>query len=447
VPPDPDPYPTDHNGHGTHVAGTIAAVANNEVGIAGVAPQAQVLPLRVLGPDGARDSDIIAAFAYAGDRGIRVVNASLGGAGLSGAISEVIGRYPNTLFVTAAGNGGDNDVGDGWNNDETGHAMSPCDEPQPNILCVGASDPRDERAAFSNFGAASVDVFAPGMNIRSLWRNNGSSFQSGTSMATPHVSAVAALLLARHPALTAVQVKKLIMASVDQKPGLLGISVTGGRANAAGALAAAARDSDGDGTADALDNCPAQANTDQADADRDAIGDLCDPTPRGGDRDGDVRPDLDDGCPTVAGSGADGCPVNPPRAVDSDGDGRIDGSDACPREAAATPDGCRVPRLLSLSVKVTPKRCRARRACRRRADVRISTDRTATARVTIERKRCSNRRCRWARVATRATTLAPTAATVKVRSSGLKRGSFRAVVVLSSNAGSAQPGRKSFRVR
>src|SRR4051812_9523017 len=143
---DGDNLPEDGYGHGTHVSGTIAAVAGNGVGIAGVAPQAKVVPIRVLDNTGSGwMSDIASGFAYAGSLGLRVVNASLGG-GDSSLVRDAIAEYPNTLFVVAAGN-------DHRNEDALPSNGYPCAYTLPNILCVGATDRNDNPATFSNYGA------------------------------------------------------------------------------------------------------------------------------------------------------------------------------------------------------------------------------------------------------------------------------------------------------
>ena len=130
---------TDGTGHGTHVSGTIAALRDNGSGIVGVAPQSKLMALRALGDDGGgRDSDIAEAFRYAGAHGARVVNASLGGSGASHTLDAAISQYPNTLFVVSAGNGGTDDAGD----DNDAAQVWPCNSPNPNVVCVGASDNR-----------------------------------------------------------------------------------------------------------------------------------------------------------------------------------------------------------------------------------------------------------------------------------------------------------------
>ncbi len=226
---DDDNEPEDDNDHGTHVTGTIAAVADNGTGVAGVAPGATVMPLRALDANGSgSDSRIAEAFDYAGDIGARIVNASLGGAGSSKTLTDAMAAHPNTLYVVAAGN-------DNVNTDVTAYA--PCTSPAPNVICVGASTNRDARAYFSNYGKTTVDVFAPGVSIVSTWPGGGYASLQGTSMATPHVAGEAALALAADPAATTAQLKADVIASADPVDAFGAISVSGGRANAAAAVA------------------------------------------------------------------------------------------------------------------------------------------------------------------------------------------------------------------
>jgi thermitase len=225
---DSDNDPDDEHGHGTHVTGTIAAAADNGIGVAGVAPGAKVMPLRALDASGhGSDSTIAEAFDYAGDVGARIVNASLGGTGASKTLTDAMTAHPNTLYVVAAGNDNVNTVVT---------AFAPCTSPAPNVICVGASTNRDARAYFSNYGKTTVDVFAPGVTIMSTWPGGYASLQ-GTSMAAPHVAGEAALALAADPAATTAQLKADVIASADRVDGFGAISVSGGRANAAAAVA------------------------------------------------------------------------------------------------------------------------------------------------------------------------------------------------------------------
>lgn len=156
---DDDPVARDENGHGTHVAGTIGAQGNDGFGVAGVAWDVGLMPLRVLDAGGSgSNADIADAFAYAGAKGAHVVNASLGGPGFSQLMKDAIDRAPNTLFVVAAGNGG-------ANNDAT--PQYPCNYTSPNLVCVAATDNADALAPFSNRGAVSVDLAAPGVDVLS----------------------------------------------------------------------------------------------------------------------------------------------------------------------------------------------------------------------------------------------------------------------------------------
>jgi subtilisin family serine protease len=154
---DPD---DDCNGHGSHVAGTIAATRNNGVGIAGVSNKVKLITLRVALCDGSIDvASIAEAFRYANRMGAKVVNASFGGPGGSLTEQNAIRNSPGTLFVVAAGNAGSN-------NDT--NADFPCDYFAMNILCVAATTQNDTKAAFSNFGRHMVDLGAPGRNVVSI---------------------------------------------------------------------------------------------------------------------------------------------------------------------------------------------------------------------------------------------------------------------------------------
>ena len=232
---DDDSDPVDGNGHGTHVTGTIAA-AENGIGVVGVAPEAHVIPLRVLDNAGSGwGSDVAAAFAWAGDNHVQVVNASLGSGSITTVEKQAIHDHPGTLYVVAAGNS---------SRDVESSPQYPCAYTEPNVLCVGASDLNDHVADFSNYGAASVDLFAPGALIAStlpLGRASnlhidGYGVMQGTSMATPYVTGAAALVASAHPNFVASQIKAALLGSVDKIPDLAGKSVTGGRLNAAAAL-------------------------------------------------------------------------------------------------------------------------------------------------------------------------------------------------------------------
>ena len=167
-----DAAPFDLNGHGSHVAGTIAAQGNNATGVAGVNWDAAIMPLRALGVSGSGySSDIVQALAYAGAKGAHIVNGSFGGPYYSQAQADAITNAPGTLFVFAAGNQGtDNDASPTY----------PCSYEAENVVCVAASDAYDRLASFSNYGATSVDLAAPGASILSTFSPQRSvPFQEG----------------------------------------------------------------------------------------------------------------------------------------------------------------------------------------------------------------------------------------------------------------------------
>ena len=166
-----DTDPSDANGHGTHVAGTIGARGNNGVGVTGASWNVSLMALRALDAAGSGTSaNIASAFSYACAHGAKVVNASLGGGSYSSAMRDAIAGCANTLFVFAAGNGGSDGLGD--SNDST--PTYPCSygarpDSLPNVICVAASNPNDSLASFSNYGANSVDLAAPGSGIPSTY--------------------------------------------------------------------------------------------------------------------------------------------------------------------------------------------------------------------------------------------------------------------------------------
>jgi subtilisin family serine protease len=232
-----DPDPRDENGHGTHVAGTIGAQGNNGDGVTGVNWNVGLIPIRVLGPTGSgTTATVTQGFAYAAQHGARVVNASLGGGNWDPTLAATISSASGTLFVIAAGNGGIDALGD--DNDLLGHY--PCSYTSENVICVAATDLDDGLASFSNYGATSVDLAAPGVKIGSTYVGGSYVYSQGTSMATPHVAGVAALLLARDPTATVARLRGALLSSVDVLPHLATKVVSAGRLNAYRALLALA---------------------------------------------------------------------------------------------------------------------------------------------------------------------------------------------------------------
>jgi subtilisin family serine protease len=231
-----DPDPRDENGHGTHVAGTIGANGNNDLGVAGVNWRVGLVPVRVLGPAGSgTTATITAGFRYAVEHGAKVVNASLGGSNYDPLMAATIAAAPETLFVVAAGNGGRDRAAD---DNDLHLPVYPCNYASANLVCVAATDASDSLAPFSNYGATSVDVAAPGVGIWSTYPSAGYSDMDGTSMAAPHVAGVAALMLARNPALTLAQLRAALLGSVDVLASLQGKIASAGRVNARKALLA-----------------------------------------------------------------------------------------------------------------------------------------------------------------------------------------------------------------
>lgn len=227
--------PMDENGHGTHCAGIIGAEGENNLGIAGVNWKVRIMPLKFMNKGGyGTTKDAIEAINYVIDRkkagvNVRIISASWGGTQRSRALEAVIRKaYENDiLFVAAAGNAS-------TNNDRNPHY--PSSYPVPNVISVAALDRNDQLAAFSNYGVKSVVIAAPGVDILSTWLGNAYEEKSGTSMATPVVSGVAALVLAEHPRMSVDELRKKLLASTDPIVALKGKTATGGRINAAKAL-------------------------------------------------------------------------------------------------------------------------------------------------------------------------------------------------------------------
>jgi subtilisin family serine protease len=216
--------------HGTHTAGTIGAVGNNGIGVTGVAQQVSIMPLRAFYAQSifctAQDADLIEAMGYEALMRVPISNNSWGGGPFSQAMQDAIGRT-RMLFVTSAGNSA-------ANNDTT--PSYPASYPLENILAVAATDHNDALASFSNYGANSVEVAAPGVNILSTIKGNTYGLLSGTSMASPHVAGAAAVLLGDDPTLTPHELRYRLMKGTDPK----GLPVsTHGRLNLHGSLSLA----------------------------------------------------------------------------------------------------------------------------------------------------------------------------------------------------------------
>ncbi len=225
-----DNDPNDDNGHGTHCAGTIGAVGNNGIGVVGVVWRAKMVGLKFLGSSGSGSiSAALSALQYCTLEGIKVSSNSWGGGGYSQSFFNAIeaSKSVGHLFVAAAGNGG-------YNNDTT--PSYPASYTNDNVIAVAATDNDDRRASFSQYGATSVDLGAPGVNVYSTYIGSSYRYLSGTSMATPHVSGVVAAIYGQNSNWTYSQVRSRLLSTTRPVSALSGRCVTGGVANLRNAI-------------------------------------------------------------------------------------------------------------------------------------------------------------------------------------------------------------------
>ncbi len=234
---DNDPF--DDNSHGTHVAGTIGAMGNNALGVVGVNWKVQLAGLKFLAANGSGyTSAAVAALNYAIGEGIAITNNSWGGGGYSAALAAAISsaRAAGHIFVAAAGNSA-------INNDATPHY--PSSYMFDNVVAVASMDRYGNLSGFSNYGASSVDLAAPGSSILSTVPGGGYAVYSGTSMATPHVAGAVALVWSVHPELAYHEVIARILDNVQWAASFAGKMVTGGRLDVYHALASGSTDTTG----------------------------------------------------------------------------------------------------------------------------------------------------------------------------------------------------------
>lgn len=189
-----EPGIADGNGHGTHVAGTIAALDNN-VGVLGVAPDVDLFAVKVLGRSGSGSiSGIAQGLQWSSNNNMDVANMSLGSPSPSPTLERAVNQATNSgvLVVAASGNSGASSIG--------------YPARYQNAMAVGATDQNNNRASFSQFGTG-LDIMAPGVGVQSTYPGNGYRSLSGTSMAAPHVAGVAALVMSNNPSWSPAQVR------------------------------------------------------------------------------------------------------------------------------------------------------------------------------------------------------------------------------------------------
>jgi len=219
----------DDHGHGSHCAGTIGAKGNDGKGVVGVAWNVKIMAVKFLSASGSGTlEDAIKAIDYATKMGAKVMSNSWGGGGFSQTLMDSIKRAneAGAIFIAAAGN-------DGKNNDSS--PSYPANYELPNVISVAAIDNQGAKASFSNYGKHTVHIGAPGVNIYSTTVGAYESW-SGTSMATPHVSGVAALVWSHEPLLTALQLKERLLLTSQPIAALKSKVKTGGLVNAFYAL-------------------------------------------------------------------------------------------------------------------------------------------------------------------------------------------------------------------
>jgi serine protease len=208
--------PMDDHGHGSHVAGTIGAVGNNGTGVTGVNWNVQIMSLKFMSASGSGyTSHAVSAIYYAVNNGAKVINNSWGGGSYDAALANAIqyARSRGVIVVNAAGNSGVN---------VDTSPYYPASINYDNVLTVAATDQNNNLASFSNYGANTVDIAAPGVSILSTYHNGGYATMSGTSMAAPHVAGAAALIWSLNPTWTYSQVISALVANTNASASLNG---------------------------------------------------------------------------------------------------------------------------------------------------------------------------------------------------------------------------------
>lgn len=223
--------------HGTHVGGIVSAATNNGTGVAGVAPQAKRMVLKMCDDPYCSISAALYSIDYASRMGARVINASWGGYFTSSALRDAVAAFTAAggVFVAAAGN-------DGQNIDTylvNGHSFCPAclAKDVPGVVAVASIDKPGNLSSFSNYGPQTVLLAAPGGSIASTYPDTGYAYMSGTSMAAPHLAGTAALMIAAKPAAGVDEIVNALRASAKPRASLDGKVASGGLLDANGALA------------------------------------------------------------------------------------------------------------------------------------------------------------------------------------------------------------------
>jgi subtilisin family serine protease len=227
--------PRDDNGHGTHTAGTIGALGNNSLGVTGANWDVQIMPLKCFDSTGSGTTAwAISGIDYALQNGARILNNSWGTIYNDSALLDALKRAEaaGALFVASAGNGGaNNDVTPFFPCSYSSAVFTGSVIPPTNILCVAATDDMDNHAGFTNYGAKTVHMGAPGVGILSTWINQNYMSLDGTSMATPHVTGAAALLKGCKASLSPMAIRQILLARTRPVLDLSGATTTGGVVN------------------------------------------------------------------------------------------------------------------------------------------------------------------------------------------------------------------------
>ena len=221
--------PLDDNDHGSHCAGTIGGNGKNSKGLYGVMHNASMMGIKFLTASGSGTlADAVDSVLYASKMGARITSNSWGGGGFNQALYDAFKSSP-AMHIIAAGN---------ETNDNDASPAYPATFDLPNVISVAASDHKDQLASFSNWGATTVDLAAPGVSILSSTSGSATEYKSfdGTSMATPHVAGAAGLVVSQFPAITNAELKARLLNSVDKVADFTGKMVTGGRLNVNNAL-------------------------------------------------------------------------------------------------------------------------------------------------------------------------------------------------------------------